>query len=270
MSRTDGALPGAVSHSILERYAGVVFDLDGVCYRGDRAVEGAAETIEAVRRSGIGVAFATNNAARTPDQIAEKLERLGLPVASEDIVSSALAAARLLEPGTRCLVIGSDGLLSALADRGCAVVDEPAQAQAVVVGFTRDVDWEMLRRATTALLAGADFLGTNGDVSFPASDGLWPGNGAILAALSAATGRKPRLAGKPDAALFEAAAARLPSGDLLMVGDRLETDIAGATALGWDTALVLTGVSTAAMAAEADPAPTYVVETVRHLLDPAG
>ena len=269
MADTDGARTGAVSRSVLARYAGVVFDLDGVCYRGGTPVDGAAETIAATRRAGIPVAFATNNAARTPEQIAEKLKGMGLPVLPGDIVTSALAAAQLLDPGTRCLVIGADGLWSALAQRGCPAVAEPAEAEAVVVGFTRDLDWEALRRATAALLAGADFLGTNGDVNFPVEGGLAPGNGATLAALSAASGRTPRIAGKPHAALFEAAAARFPSGRRLMVGDRIETDIAGAQALGWDTALALSGVTTPAMAREADPPPTYVVETVRDLLDPA-
>lgn len=250
----------------IEDYAGVVFDLDGVVYRGEAALPGAAEAVAGVRAAGRGVAFVTNNAARTPDQIVDKLVGLGIPVQADEIVTSSLAAATLLEPGDRCLVIGMDGLRGALAERGCIEVTEPDDTDVVVVGFDRELVWDDLRRATVALHRGARFVGTNADATFPSPEGLWPGNGAVLAALSAATERRPEIAGKPEAPMFQAAADRLPEGRLLMIGDRPQTDIAGAHALGWDTALVLTGVTARDGTDDLDPTPTYIMDSVAELL----
>lgn len=243
----------------------MVFDLDGVVYRGERVLPGAADAIAGVRAAGIGVAFVTNNAARTVDQVADKLRGLGIPVEADEIVTSSLAAASLLEPGDRCLVIGMDGLRAALADRGCVEVTEPDDAEVVVVGFNRELVWDDLRRATVALHRGARFLGTNADATFPSLEGLWPGNGAVLAALTAATDRSPEIAGKPEAPMFQAAADRLPEGRLLMIGDRPQTDIAGAHALGWDTVLVLSGVTAREGIDGLDPAPTFVLDSVANL-----
>lgn len=256
--------PGTPS---IERYAGIVFDLDGVVYLADEVIPGAPETVAAVRAAGCGVAFVTNNAARAPEEIAAKLEGMGIPSEPGDIVTSSQAAARLLEPGTRCLVVGAKGLRTVLARRGCEETTEPDEAEAVVVGFTRDLVWDDLRRATLALRRGARFVATNGDVAFPSPEGLVPGNGAAVAALSAASERTPEIAGKPHAALFEAVAERLPDGPLLMVGDRSDTDIAGAAALGWDTVLVLTGVTRLEDTAGLDPAPTYVLDSIAELVD---
>lgn len=248
------------------RYAGVVFDLDGVIYLASSPIPGAAETVAAVRATGCGIAFVTNNAARAPEEVADKLAGMGIPTGPDEIVTSSQAAARLIEPGTRCLVVGTDGLRTVLARRGCVEVDEPGDAEAVVIGFTQDLVWDDLRRATLALRRGARYVGTNGDVAFPSPEGLVPGNGAALAAISAASGRTPEIAGKPYPALFEVVAERLPRGRLLMVGDRPDTDIAGAQAVGWDTALVLTGVTSAEEAAALDPVPTYVLDSVADLL----
>lgn len=249
----------------IERYAGVVFDLDGVIYLADRPVPGAADTVAAVRDGGRPVAFVTNNAARTPEDVADKLAAMGVPADVGEIVTSSQAAARLLEPGSRCLVVGTQGLRTVLARRGCVEVREPDEAEVVVVGFTRDLVWDDLRRATLALRRGARYVATNGDVAFPAPEGLVPGNGATVAALNAASGRTPEIAGKPYPALFEAVAERLPAGRLLMVGDRPDTDIAGAHALGWDTVLVLTGVTGRDAVDGLEPAPTYVLDSVADL-----
>lgn len=215
---------------------------------------------------GIRVAFVTNNAARTPQELADQLAQVDVAARPEQIVTSAMAAAALLRPGTRCLVIGMAGLREQLALRGCVEVDDPEQADAVVVGFDRTVAWDDLRRATLALYRGARFLATNDDATFPASEGLWPGNGAIVAALERAAGRAAEVAGKPHAPLLQTAAARLGAEPLLLVGDRHETDIVGAATLGWDTALVLTGVTPRTDVASLIPRPTYVLESVTDLL----
>jgi HAD superfamily hydrolase (TIGR01457 family) len=253
---------------LARRYAGVVFDIDGVLVRGEEPIAGAAETVRALQDHGVGTTFVTNNASRTAEQVAAVLRTAGIPAEAETVVTSALAAAELLDPGIRCLVIGMDGLREALADRGCVETDEPLSADAVVVGWDRTLVWDDLRRATLAVAGGARFVGTNADASYPAPEGRWPGNGAVLAALQAATGRRPEIAGKPEPPLFRAAAARLPDGDVLMVGDRHETDVVGAARLGWDTALVLTGVTRAEDVDGLDPAPTYVLEGVSALTRP--
>lgn len=253
------------------RYAGVVIDLDGVCYRENDPIPGSCEAVEHLRAAGIGVAFATNNATRTPEQTADKLRSMGFELDAGEIVTSAVAAADLIEPGTRCLVIGMEGLREAVRSRGCDLVDDPADAEVVITGLDKDLTYDKLVRGTRALLAGARFIASNADHSFPAADGISPGAGIVVAALETATRRTAEVAGKPNAALYEAAAARLPAGDLLMIGDKLETDIAGASALGWDTALVLTGVSERSELDGADPAPTWVADDletlVRDLLD---
>ena len=267
MTTEDAPARGAVASAPqFDRYAGVVFDLDGVIYLADRPIPGGAETVAAVRKGGLGVAFVTNNAANTPEEVADKLSAMGVSAEVEEIVTSSQAAARLIEPGTRCMVVGADGLRTVLARRGCVEVEDPNEAETVVVGFTKDLVWDDLRRATLALRAGARYVGTNGDVAFPSPEGLVPGNGAALAALDAATGRTPEIAGKPYPALFEAVAERLPDGPLLMIGDRAETDIAGAAALGWDTVLVLTGVTGKEATDGLDPAPTFILDSVADLL----
>jgi 4-nitrophenyl phosphatase len=248
------------------RYSGVVIDLDGVCYRGDAPIAGSREAVDALRDTGIGVIFATNNATRTPEQSAEKLRGLGFEVAPDQIMTSAIAAADLIEPGARCMVIGMHGLRSAVAARGCELVDDPADTDVVVTGLDSELTYDKLVRGTRALLAGARFIASNADRSFPAADGISPGAGVIMVALETATGRSAQVAGKPQATLFESAAARLPDGDVLMIGDKVETDIAGAAALGWDTGLVLTGVTSRAAAQDADPTPTYVADDLAALV----
>lgn len=267
VTRDDGALRGAVSVS---DYDGVVFDLDGVLIRAHEPVEAAIEALRALHERGVVFAVATNNSSRTPAAVAADLRALGFPVQPGQVVTSSLAAAELLEPGTRCLVIGEEGVREALQERGCPQVREPGEADAVVVGWDRGLRWDDLRRATLALHRGARFLATNTDAFYPAPEGPWPGNGATVAALAVASGRQPEVAGKPHAALFIAAAARLgasPADRLLMVGDRAETDLAGADALGWDTALVLTGATPPSAVEAVSPRPSFVLRDLRDLLD---
>ena len=259
---------GAVSRSgtIADRYGCILLDVDGVVRRGPEPIPGAGTTVTALAARNIAVGFVTNNATLTPEQMAQRLGEVGVVAAPEQIVTSASAAAALLEPGTRCLVIGMEGLRTALRERGCVEVTEPAAAQAVVVGFDRDLVWDDLRRATLALHAGARFLATNDDPTFPSAEGLWPGNGAVVAALERSSGRTAEVAGKPHPPLLQAAADRLGGRPILFVGDRHSTDIAGGAAMGWDTALVLTGVTSAAEVAGLQPAPTYVLQSIADLL----
>src|SRR5690606_7904430 len=179
--------PVTADRVLVDAYVGVVFDLDGVVYLASQPVPGAAETIAALHERGVAVAYATNNAARTRGEVAAQLVDMGIDASPEEVVTSSLAAAALLEPGTRCLVVGSEGLREPLRERGCVLVDDPDEADAVVVGLTYDLVYDDLRRATLALHRGARFIGTSADRTFPAPEGPWPGIGAILAALTAAS-----------------------------------------------------------------------------------
>ena len=253
----------------IDKYTGIVFDLDGVVYEGDQAIRGVPAALSTLSKCK-EVVFATNNATKTPQEIQNLLGSMGIAADPVRVVTSAVVASQMLPSGNRCLIIGMNGLKTALRDQGCVEVHDPQQAETVVVGWDRELVWDDLRRAALALQGGARFLATNGDVNYPTREGLWPGNGAILAALSAATGRLPEIAGKPEAPMFEAAAALLPRGPLLMVGDSPETDLAGASSLGWDTALVLSGRATASDVLELNPRPTFVVNSVVQLLELEG
>ena len=246
----------------------MLLDIDGVVRRGVDPIPGAGDAVAAIAARGCAFGFVTNNSSTTPAETADKLAAVGVTVSPEQIVTSALVAADMLAPGTRCLIIGMTGLRGALAQRGCLSVEDPAEADAVVVGFDRDIVWDDLRRATMALRRGARFLATNDDATFPSPEGLWPGNGAIVAALERSSARTAEVAGKPHPPLLLAAARRFGGGRVLFVGDRHDTDILGAATLGWDSALVLTGVTTPAEVAALQPPPTYVLQSVADLLRP--
>jgi HAD superfamily hydrolase (TIGR01450 family) len=247
----------------------VLLDIDGVVRRGVDPIPGAGAAVARIADRARGFMFVTNNSSATPAETVEKLAAVGVTITAEQVVTSALVAADMLAPGTRCLVIGMTGLRDALAQRGCILVEDPSEADAVVVGFDRNLVWDDLRRATVALRRGARFLATNDDATFPAPEGLWPGNGAIVAALERSSGRTAEVAGKPHPPLLLAAARRCGGGRVLFVGDRHDTDILGAATLGWDSALVLTGVTTPDEVAALQPPPTYVLQSVADLLNPA-
>jgi glycerol-1-phosphatase len=259
------------------RYDSVVFDLDGVIYLNDEVIPAAPGAVRGVRELGARVAFVTNNAVRPPSTVVEKLARLGVKAAVEEVLTSAQAVVRLLGgprglDGVRVLVVGGAGLRQALADAGARLL-EPAswrEAEVVVAGLDPDLDYGKLRGAVLAIAAGARFVGSNPDASLPTPEGPWPGAGSVLALLSTATGVQPRVAGKPERALFEAVAAALGPGAYLMVGDRPDTDLVGARALGWGTALVLTGVTRPATLLDLPTAPDHLLADAGGLLAPPG
>ena len=247
-----------------ERSDAFLFDLDGVLYRGADPIPGAPEAVAALREAARGIAFVTNNSARTPAAVAERLVAAGVEASPEEVVTSAGATAELLA-GRGCrsaFVIGEEGIRRALADAGVELRDgEPERVDAVVVGWDRGADYAKLRMASVLVERGAAFVGTNGDASWPAPDGtLWPGAGALLAAVATTTGAKPEIVGKPNAPLFHAAHARAGGGRPLVVGDRLDTDVAGAATLGWDSLLVLTGITRREDLEHAAVRPTYVAD----------
>jgi HAD superfamily hydrolase (TIGR01450 family) len=258
-------------------YRGIVLDLDGVVYLGDEVVPAAPAALEGVRGLGVRLAFVTNNSFRPPELVAEKLGRLGVKAAVEEVLTSAQATVHLLGGtdglrGTRVLVVGGPGLRQALEDAGARLLDfaDWRQAEVVAVGFDPDLTYGRVKAAALAIRAGARFVGSNPDTTLPTPEGFWPGAGATLAMLRAATGVRPEVAGKPERALLETAAAVIGPGPYLMVGDRADTDLDGAHRLGWATALVLSGVVTAADLPDLAIAPDHLLADVGGLLDPPG
>jgi glycerol-1-phosphatase len=232
---------------LTEEYDLVLLDLDGVVYIGPAAVPGAAEALERVRAKGVRTAFVTNNASRPPGTVAAHLRELGVEAADDDVVNSAQAASALLArrfpPGSPVLVVGGEGLYRALEAVGlkpvAAVDDGPV---AVVQGFGPDVGWRLLAEGSRAVRSGLPWIATNTDLTVPTPYGPAPGNGTLVAAVAAATGVEPEVAGKPQPTLFHEAAHRYGADRPLVVGDRLDTDLEGARAAGMDGILVLTGV----------------------------
>jgi glycerol 3-phosphatase-2 len=269
--------PDRRGDALASRFRGVVFDLDGVVYLGDEAVAAAPGALERVRGLGVNVAFVTNNSYRPPDLVAEKLNRLGVKATDGEVLTSAQAAVRLLGgrdglEGVKVLVVGGPGLRQALEAAGARLVDgsEWREAEVVAVGFDPELTYSRVRDATLAIRAGARFVGSNPDTTLPTPEGLWPGAGATLALLRASTGVRPEVAGKPERALLETAAAAIGPGPYLMVGDRADTDLDGAHRLGWSTALVLSGVTRLADLPDLSNAPDHLLADVGGLLDPPG
>ena len=234
-------------------------DLDGVVWLAGHPLPGAPEAVAALRATGQRVLFVTNNSsARVADQEAA-LAAAGIPAAG-DVLTSAQAAARLLAAGSTALVCGGPGVIEALAAGGVRVVDD-GDADAVVVGFTRDFDYERLRRAARAVERGARLVGTNDDPTYPTPDGPIPGGGALLAAVATAAGVAPVVAGKPFPPMADLARSLVGDGPHTVVGDRPSTDGRFARELGARFVLVLTGV-TAATDLPVDPAPDVVADSL--------
>ena len=247
-------------------------DLDGVTYRGPEPIDHAATALTGARAEGMGLLFVTNNASREPEAVADQLTSLGIVAAPHEVMTAAQAAAAVLrdglEPGAKVLVVGGAGLITATRAAGFEVVtsaeDEPA---AVVQGFSPDLGWRELAEAAYAVARGAWHVASNRDLTLPNERGLAPGNGALVAAVVAATGREPVSAGKPGATMFHLAAQRAGASNPLVVGDRLDTDLAGARAAGYPGLHVFTGVSSArdAVLAAAAERPSFLGADLRAL-----
>jgi glycerol-1-phosphatase len=255
---------------LADAYDAILLDLDGVLYRWPEPIPGAADAVAALRNGGKRTVFVTNNSSRTPAQVAERLASVGVDAKPEEIVTSALVTATILaERGTSsAFVIGEEGLLEALADVGIRVVDVSSdEVDAVVVGFDRGADYMKLKDASILVERGVALVASNADPSFPApGDESWPGAGALLAAIETTTGTRGEVFGKPEAPLFERALASAGGGRPLVVGDRLDTDIAGASRLGWDSALVLTGDARREDVEGSRWKPTFVVDDLSGLV----
>ncbi len=223
----------------------VICDIDGVVYRGDTVVPGSDRALRRLLEAGRHLYFATNNSTKSPRTVSEKIARItGVEIPPDSIVTSSQAAALLLadDPGP-VMVLGSEGILAALADAGIDVTEDPLQATALLVGLDWDLSYERLTRAADAVRAGARFIATNTDPTYPVAAGLLPGGGAMVAAVAATTGVSPEIAGKPHEPMRRLLRARGVEA-AWVIGDREDTDIALASAEhDWESILVLTGVT---------------------------
>ena len=256
----------------LDGYDVVLLDLDGTVVRGADPVPGAAEVVNELRAAGTVVQFITNNASRAPEEVAQHLAGLGVRVTSDEVLTSGQAAVALLAAelpaGAAVLVVGTDALADAVRAVGLRPVTTAAeQPAAVVQGHSPQTGWTRLAEACLAIRAGARWVACNVDRTLPTERGLLPGNGAMVAALQAATDRRPVVAGKPARSLLDTALDRTGAQRPLVVGDRLDTDIAGACAAGMDSLLVLSGSADAAalLAAPPEQRPIYLGADVRVL-----
>ena len=273
-SGTESAAEPAItspsdSVTLVDRHDALLLDLDGTVFAGHHALPNA---LDALARLNIPRFFVTNNASRRPSEVAAHLRELGFEATDDLVVTSAQSGARLLsehlEPGSRALVIGTDGLAQEVREVGVGVTrsadDRPA---AVIQGHSPDTGWAQLSEAALAIRAGALWIATNIDATLPSERGLLVGNGSMVAALRNATGKEPMVAGKPAAPLMADAIARARASAPLVVGDRLDTDIEGGHAVGIESALVLTGVSTVddLLSAPPEQRPIYVLDDLAGL-----
>jgi glycerol-1-phosphatase len=273
-----GRTPASV-RPLIERYAAVVCDLDGVVYRGPEAVDHAVAALTGLP---VPVVYATNNASRPAREVAAHLTDLGLHVSGRDVVTSSQAGAQelagRLPNGATVLAVGGPGVGEALRHSGFRVLTPQAARAApqqeiagVLQGYGAAVSAADLAEAAYAVSAGAVWVATNTDATLPTHRGTVPGNGALVAAVRLAVDHDPVVVGKPHPPLYRLCAERLDRRprDVLAVGDRLDTDIAGASAAGMDSALVLTGVDSVTTLAVAPPAirPSYLVQDLRSLAE---
>ncbi|MDR7400706.1 MAG: HAD-IIA family hydrolase [Armatimonadota bacterium] len=253
-------------------YRGYAVDLDGTVYLGDTLLPGADRAVDTLRRSGARVVFLSNNPLYTREDHAAKLTRLGIPTPPEDVINSSAVLARYLAstaPGARLFVIGEESVKSELAAAGLRLVERPEDVDYVVACFDRTFDYRKLRAGFAALRRGARFVATNLDPYCPTPDGGLPDAGAVVAALEAATGRRvEEVAGKPSPIMARVLLERLgtPVEDTLVVGDRLETDVALGKKMGCATAVVLTGATTPEMVERCPEPPDFVLATLAEVV----
>lgn len=231
----------------MTRYKGYLIDLDGTMYAGTQVIPGAPEFIDRLNEAGIPYLFVTNNSSRTPEQVAEKLVKMGIRTTPENVFTTSRATAQFIhdeKPGATIYVIGEDGILEALAEQGLEVVTHE-NPDYVVTGIDRGITYEKLAGACLSVRNGARFISTNGDIAIPTERGFMPGNGSLTSVVSVSTETQPVFIGKPEPVIMEQAMAVLGTSkeETIMVGDYYDTDIRAGIGIGIDTLLVHTGVT---------------------------
>jgi len=248
--------------------ATLVCDLDGVVYLGDQGIAGSGSALHTIAGRGIEIVFVTNNSTKTPAEVRAKIRSTVdfEPPADSVITSAEVTAVRLRGRAQRAFVVGAGAIDAALDSVGIAVTRDWREAEAVVVGLDRSLTYDKLADATLALRRGALFYATNTDATYPTAEGQLPGGGVMVGALQIASGVAPVISGKPEQVMQDHIAARA-SAEVLVVGDRPETDIALAQAAGWRSALVLTGATGSPADVPAEHAPDVVVGSLADLAE---
>jgi HAD superfamily hydrolase (TIGR01450 family) len=252
---------------------GAIVDLDGCVYRGDSAIPGAPEAIEALRDRGVGVLFCSNNPTKTPAEYVGRLAGFGIAVDERLVLPASTVTRDFLrehQPDAPTYLVGSDSLADYLVASGQTLVDDPRDASVFVASWDDRFDYGTMHDALAAIDAETTFLGTDPDRTVPTEDGVMPGSGAITAAIAGTVGREPdRVLGKPADETAQAALSRLgvPAEDCVVVGDRLDTDLAMGERNGMTTVLVRSGVSDDADVAASDVNPDYVLDSLADLPD---
>jgi len=262
------------ANTMLKNIQSLIIDMDGVLWRENAPIGDVPKILNRIRERRLKFIFATNNGTRTPEQYLERLSEFGVEVESWQVITSALGVAEMLKKrfpaGGEVFVVGEDGIKQALQDKGfeIAAIESAEKSVAVVVGLDREVSFEKMREATLLVRRGIPFYATNPDKTFPTPRGEIPGAGAWISVIVTATDVEPTYAGKPFPFLMEMALERLGTTreETLVVGDRLETDIAAGQAAGCPTALVLSGVSTRAQAEAWNPPPSFIVKDLETLV----
>lgn len=268
MATHPSPAPGPLGSRILDRYDGFAFDLDGVVWLASEILPDVPAAIQAVRDAGKRLLFLTNNASYLPSWIVERLLAGGIKVGEDEVLTSASAARAWIHReglvGERAFVLGTKPVVDQLADL-VEVVPVERGVKVGLVFVARDIDltYERLTAASDAVREGAAFAATNRDNVMPIPGGFEPGTGSILAAVEAASRRTAVALGKPELPMMQAAAERIGTHKVLMIGDRPDSDVAGARRIGWDAALVLTGVT--GPGDPIDPRPDYILTTLAGL-----
>ncbi|MFE8696681.1 TIGR01457 family HAD-type hydrolase [Cytobacillus sp. FJAT-53684] len=251
----------------MRKYKGYLIDLDGTMYRGTELIEEAADFVNQLRKLDLPYLFVTNNSSRTPEQVAEKLRSFEIPADPEQVFTTSMATANYIyeqKKDASVYVIGEEGIRTALAHKGLTFAEE--NADFVVVGIDRSINYEKLATACLAVRNGATFISTNGDIAIPTERGLLPGNGSLTSVITVSTQTIPLFIGKPESIIMEQALQVLgtKSSETLMVGDNYDTDILAGMNAGMDTLLVHTGVTTKQLLSGYEKKPTYVVDSLNH------
>lgn len=281
MGAVSSRFCGGFNLRLVDRYEGFIIDLDGVIYLLHDLIPGSAGVIHHMQEAGIPFIFLTNNSSSTPRMYVDRLRKHGIEIGPGNIVSPPAVIKRNLEmgwtggregAGGTAFVVGEEGLTRQIEEAGLELVsgEKAKRAEYVFVGWDRNLTYEKLKTAVVAIRNGARYIATNTDATYPTPEGLWPGAGSIVAAVTCGSGREPEVAGKPNPQIVELALERMgvEARSALLVGDRLDTDIAAGLAAGVDTLLVLTGVSSALEAEETGMRPTHIRDNFGALLDP--
>jgi 4-nitrophenyl phosphatase len=254
----------------MKKYKGYLIDLDGTMYRGTECIVEARDFVKELHKRDIPYLFVTNNSSRTPEQVAKKLENFGIPATKEQVFTTSQATANYIferKPNASVYVIGEEGIRTALEEKGFTFAEE--NAEFVVMGIDRSINYEKLAIACLAVRNGATFISTNGDIAIPTERGLLPGNGSLTSVVAVSTQVNPIFIGKPEKVIMEQALKVLgvPREDTLMIGDYYDTDIMAGMNAGMDTLLVHTGVTTKELLKKYEKQPTYVVDSLKEWMD---